>query len=176
MCSSFLPSARHFQPQRLDLQMIILPTTSKLSLTYREKQRAVTFFTQRCNKCKRMWKSVVFLSFAIRRLFPTSFLSVFLSSSSSSSPVTSHLFALRLSAFHTFSGTTYLSEQTQNALQRCCERYLPLPQHLLAHQLDTLHYFQHVLQSISELISQFKVLGIMGNAGCVRVHAPELGH
>lgn len=59
-CSSFLPSARHFQPQRLDLQMIILPTRSKLTLTYREKQRAVTFFTQRC-KCKRMWKLVVFL-------------------------------------------------------------------------------------------------------------------
>lgn len=120
--------------------------------------------------------SSISMSFAIRHLFPTSFLSVFLSSSSSSSsPVTSHLFALRLTAFHTFSGTTYLSEQTQNALQRCCERYLPLPEHLLARQLDSLHYFQHVLQSISELISQFKVLGIMGNAGCVRVRAPKLG-
>lgn len=59
---------------------------------------------------------------------------------------------------------------TQNALQRCCEGYLPLSPHLSASQLETLHYFLCVKRPIREFISGLKSpLGMMGNWPCVCV-------
>lgn len=74
-----------------------------------------------------VWFNLHFIQF-----FPLLFTSFslflpFLSSALISSPP--HLHSIHTSSalpLHTFSCPTYLSEQIQNALQRCCEGYLPL--------------------------------------------------
>lgn len=76
-----------------------------------------------------------------------------------------HLQSIHISllfAFHTFSGTTYLSEQTQNALQRCCERYPPLP-----HTSPPASWTHFITSSVSNSQSESLFHSLRHNGQCL---------